>query len=180
VRDVLRPAIAVVASITLGSTIAHGNERSAALVSSFQSFCTPATPDFAALDAKATAMNLPVRRDVTGPQQPPGQITHAKSWVITLSSGSLELVASEARGPKGDAASCGIGAEDVDGDDLKQELNKAIPLGAPERQSVTADGTQRLTVWKYGDGESLMLADATPIKLPGIYLTLMRKIETGR
>ncbi len=178
--EVLRLVIVVLTSLTLGCTIAHANERSAALVSSFQSFCTPGTPDFAALDAKATAMNLPVRRDVTGPQQQPGQVTHAKSWVITLSSGSLELVASEARGPKGDAASCGIGAEDVDGDDLKQELNKAIPLGAPERQTLTADGTQRLTVWKYTDGESLMLADATPIRLPGIYLTLMHKIETSR
>jgi len=177
---VLRLTIVALISITLGCTIARANERSAALVSSFENFCTPGMPDFAALDAKATAMNLPVRRDVTGPQQQPGQITHAKSWVITLSSGSLELVASEARGPKGDAASCGIGAEDIDGDDFKQELNKAMPLGAPERQSVTADGTQRLTVWKYADGESLMLADATPIQLPGIYLTLMRKIETSR
>jgi hypothetical protein len=175
-----RFAIAVFTSITLGGTVAHANERSAALVSSFQSFCTPGTPDFATLDAKATAMNLPVRRDVTGLQQQPGQITHAKSWVITLSSGSLELVASEARGPKGDASSCGIGAEDVDGEDFKQELNKAMPLGAPARQTLTADGTQRLTVWKYGDDESLMLADATPIRLPGIYLTLMHKIETSR
>jgi hypothetical protein len=180
VREVRKLAIVVLTSMFLGGTIAYANERSAALVSSFQSFCTPGTPDFAALDAKATAMNLPVRRDVTGPQTQPGQITHAKSWVITLSSGSLELVATEARGPKGDAASCGIGAEDVDGDDFKQELNKAMPLGAPERQSMTADGTQRLTVWKYADGESLMLADATPIRLPGIYLTLMRKIETNR
>ena len=74
----------------------------------------------------------------------------------------------------------GGGKEDVDGDDFKQELNKAMPLGAPERQTLTADGTQRLTVWKYADGESLMLADATPIRLPGIYLTLMHKIETSR
>jgi hypothetical protein len=177
---VLRLTIVVLTSMTLGCTIAYANERSAALVDSFQNFCTPGTPDFAALDAKATALNLPVRRDVTAPQQQPGQITHAKSWVITLSSGSLELVASEARGPKGDASSCGIGAEDVDGEDFKQELSKALPLGAPARQTLTADGTQRLTVWKYGDDESLMLADATPIRLPGIYLTLMRKIETGR
>jgi hypothetical protein len=179
---VRRLAIVVLACTGIGCTVAHANERSAALVSSFQSFCTPGTPDFAALDAKATALKLPVRRDVTGPQQQPGQITHAKSWVITLSSGSLELVASEARGPKGDATSCGIGAEDVDGEDFKQELNKAIPLGAPARQTLTADGTQRLTVWKYGDGddESLMLADASPIRLPGIYLTLMHKIETSR
>jgi hypothetical protein len=157
---------------------AHANERGAALVNSFQSFCTPESPDFAAVDAKATAMNLPVRRDVTGPQG--GQTTHAKSWVIALTSGSHELVASETRGPKGAASSCGIGAEDISGEDLKGELIRAMQLGAPDRQTVTADGTQRLTVWKYGDDASLMLADATPINLPGIYLTLMHQTNTSR
>jgi hypothetical protein len=178
-REMLRFAVLVglVGAVFPGAA-ACASERSAALVSSFQSFCTPGRPDFAALDAKATAMNLPVRRDVTGPQQ--GQSTHAKSWVITLTSGSLELVVSETRGPKGEAASCGIGAEDISGDDLKRELIEALQLGEPVRQTVTADGTQRLIVWKYGDGASLMLADATPMSLPGIYLTLMQQTNTNR
>ena len=157
---------------------AHANERSAALVNSFQNFCTPGPPDFAALDAKATAMNLPVRRDVAAPQS--GQTTHAKSWVISLQSGSLELVASEARGPNGDAASCGIGAEDIAGEEVRQDLIKALQLGAPTKQTVSADGTQRLTVWKYSDDASLFLADATPMSLPGFYLTLMHQATTNR
>ena len=157
---------------------AQASERSAALVNSFQSFCTPGPPDFAALDAKATAMNLPVRRDVAAPQS--GQKTRAKSWVISLQSGSHELVASEARGPNGDAASCGIGAEDIAGEDVRQDLIKALQLGAPTRQTVSADGTQRLTVWKYGDSASLFLADATPMSLPGFYLTLMHQATTNR
>jgi len=157
---------------------AHANERSAALVNSFQNFCTPGPPDFAALDAKATAMNLPVRRDVAAPKS--GQTTHAKSWVISLQSGSLELVASEARGPNGDAASCGIGAEDIAGEEVRQDLIKALQLGAPTKQTVSADGTQRLTVWKYGDNASLFLADATPMSLPGFYLTLMHQATTNR
>ena len=48
---------------------AYANERSAELVKSFQAFCASAPLDFAALDAKATAMKLAVRKDVGTPQQ---------------------------------------------------------------------------------------------------------------
>jgi hypothetical protein len=155
---------------------ARANERSVELVNSFQLFCTPAPPDFAALDAKATAMNLPVRKDVVAPPQP-GQSAHVKSWLMSLTSGRHELVVSEARGPKGALASCGIGAEDVDGEQVKQELINTMKLGAPLRQTVSADGTQRLTAWKYGDDAELLLADGTPMKIPGMYLTLLHQIK---
>ena len=59
VSDVRRfaPLLCLVCA-NAGVAPAHANERSAALVNSFQSFCTPGPPDFAALDAKATAMNI--------------------------------------------------------------------------------------------------------------------------
>jgi len=150
---------------------AHATERSAQLVNSFQSFCIPGPPDFAATDAKAAAMKLEVRRDMAS-QSP---VAHTKSWRLSLASGSYELVAAEAHGPKGDAGSCGIGAEDVDGDDVKQELVKAMDLGVPLQQSVSADGMQRLTSWKYGNDMTLFLADGTPYKVPGMYLSLVRQ-----
>ena len=56
---------------------AYANERSAELVSSFQTFCMPGPPDFAALDAKVTAMKLAVRKDVGTPRQP-GQFAHVQ------------------------------------------------------------------------------------------------------
>jgi len=168
--------VAGVASAALIFTTAHATERSAQLVNSFQTFCTPGPPDFAATDARAAEMKLEVRRDMAS-QSP---VAHTKSWRLSLPSGAYELVAAEAHGPKGDAGSCGIGAEDVDGDDIKQELVKAMNLGPPLQQSVSADGMQRLTSWKYGDDMTLFLADATPYKVPGMYLSLVRQKNFNR
>jgi hypothetical protein len=165
------PAIAL--SLVCAAT-ANASERSADLISSFQSFCTP-TPDFAAVEVKAADMKLPSRRDSTSPAKP-GEFGHVRSWVILLASGKHELVASQARGPKGDLDSCGIGVEDVDGEDLRQELVKKLNLGPPLRQRWSADGAQRVTTWKYSDDE-LFLGDATSIKLPGAYLTLLHQIK---
>jgi hypothetical protein len=165
------PAIAV--SLVCAAT-AHASERSADLVASFQSFCMP-TPDFAALEVKAATLKLPIRKDSTAPPKP-GESGHVKSWVISLASGKHELVASQARSPKGDLDSCGIGVEDVDGEDLRQELVKALSLGPPLRQAWSVDGAQRVTTWKLSDDE-LFLGDATSIKLPGAYLTLLHQIK---
>jgi hypothetical protein len=164
---------AVAVSLVYAAT-AHASGRGADLINSFQSFCTP-TPDFAALEIRATAMKLPVRKDSMSPPRP-GESGHVKSWVVSLASGQHELVASEAHSPKGDLASCGIGVEDVDGEDLRQELVKMLNLGPPLRQTWSADGAQRVTTWKYGDDE-LFLADATPVKIPGAYLTLLHQIK---
>ena len=157
------------------SGAADASERSAALVNSFQTFCVP-PPNFAVLDAKATAMQLPVRKDVTAPPRP-GESGHVKSWQLLLAGRQHELVASEARSAKGNLDSCGIGVDDVNGDDLKEELVKALTLGDPLRQTVSADGTQRVTTWKLGYDAELFLADATPMKIPGFYLTLLHQIK---
>jgi hypothetical protein len=145
--DVLRAAIPA-CLMFVGA--AHANERSAELVNSFQIFCTLAPLDFAALDAKATAMKLVVRKDVGTPRQP-GQFAHSKSWLVPLKGGAHELVAGEARGPSGEVLSCGVGADNVDGEEMKQELIKTMKLGQPSRETATADGAQRLTSWRYAD-----------------------------
>jgi hypothetical protein len=154
---------------------ADASERSADLVNSFQSFCTPGPPDFAALDAKATAMNLPVRNDAT-----PAPDTHTKSWLVTLKSGKHELMAAQTRGACGDAVGCSVGAEDADGDDVKQELTTSLKLGAPAREVPSSDGTQRITMWKYADDVTLIFVDGTPMKIPGILLMLRRQTKTSQ
>src|ERR1700683_1646213 len=166
--------VSAVAVSLVCAAAAHASERTAELVNSFQNFCTP-TPDFAALEIKATDMKLPVRKDSVSPPRP-GEMGHVKSWVISLTSGQHELVASQARGPKGDLDSCGIGVEDVDGEDLRQEVVKAFKLGAPLRQTWSVDGAQRVTTWKYSDDE-LFLGDASSVKIPGAYLTLLYQIK---
>ncbi len=157
----------------------RANERAADLVNFFQTFCTPGPPDFAALDAKATGMNLSVRKDVTSPPRL-DQYGRVKSWVVALTSGRHEIVATEARSPKGDLDSCGVGAEDVDGEEMRQELIKALKLGAPLRQTVSVDGMQRLTTWKYADDDELFLADGTAAMIPGIYLTWLHSMNKSR
>jgi hypothetical protein len=173
VRSIVAP-IGLLCAVCAGGAALAG-ERSVALVNSFQAFCLPA-PNFAALDAKATAMQLPVRKDVTAPPRP-GESGHVKSWELSLEGHRHELVASEARSAKGNLDSCGIGVDDVTGDDLKDELVKAMKLGEPVRQSASPDGTQRVTTWKMGDDAELFLADATPMKIPGFYLTLLHQIK---
>ena len=121
-------------------------------------------------------MNLPVRKDSVSPPKP-GESGHVKSWIISLASGRHELVASQARSAKGDLDSCGIGVEDIDGEDLRQEAVKALHLGEPLRQNWSADGAQRVTTWKYNDDE-LFLADASSVKIPGAYLTLLHQIKS--
>jgi len=170
----LYAATAIVASVLA----ADASPRSADLVGSFQMFCVPGPPDFAAIDAKATAMKLSVREEVGTPRQV-GQFTHSKSWLVPLASGPHRLVAQETRGTAGETASCGIGADDVDGEAMRQELVRVLKLDAPQRQTPTPDGTQRVTVWKYGDDTTLMLADGTPIRIPGMYLTLLRQTNTS-
>jgi hypothetical protein len=164
--EVLRAAIP---ACLMFMSAAHANERSAELVDSFMAFCTPGPPDFAALEAKAAAMNLPVRKDVSL-----GAAGQTKSWQVTLKSGVHELIAGKVKGPAGDAVGCSIGAEDVDGEQIKQDLIKAMKLGAPDRVASTPDGAQRVTSWKYDDA-NLILADGTPMKIPGMMLTLMRQ-----
>jgi hypothetical protein len=157
---------------------AYANERSAELVKSFQALCASAPLDFTALDAKATAMKLVVRKDVVTPQQT-GKSARTKSWLVPLSGRSYELIATEARGPDTEAQSCGIGADDVDGEEIRRDLIEAMKLGAPLRQNATADGAQRVTTWKYADDATLLLADGTPMKIPGVYLTLRQQKTTS-
>jgi hypothetical protein len=167
--EVLR--VAIPACLMFVGT-AHANERSAELANAFQTFCTRQPLDFAALDTAMTRMGVVVAKDVGTPRQP-GQFTHSKSWRV----GSFEVIARESRGPGGEVVSCSIGADNVDGEQMKQELINTLKLGEPSRETATADGAQRLTSWKYADDATLTLADGTPMKIPGMLVTLMRQTK---
>jgi hypothetical protein len=117
---------------------------------------------------------------MSGRRGSPVNLLISKSWLVPLKGGTHELVAGEARGPGAEFASCGIGADDVDGEEMKQELIKTMKLGEPSRVTATADGAQRLTSWKYTGDATLLLADGTPMKIPGVYLTLMQQTKPSR
>jgi hypothetical protein len=154
---------------------AYAGDRAAQLVNSFQVMCMLDRLDFAMSDAKATAMKLPVRQDLHSPANPSGFFNRAKSWLLPLKSGAHEFVISETHGPAADIKSCGIGAPDVDAEDFRAELTKALKLGKPATEVTSRDGQFRNSVWAVGD-LSLMLTDGSPKKLKqGIYLTLSNK-----
>ncbi|HEX8168180.1 MAG TPA: hypothetical protein VF601_20630 [Beijerinckiaceae bacterium] len=152
----------------------QAGERAASLVNSFAVMCALEPLDFARSDEKAAAMKLPVRKDLRTPPDASGHFIHSKSWLLPLKSGPHEFVVAEARGPKGDVKSCGIGAPDVDGNDFKAELTKALKLGRPADEG-TLPGGERRTAWRYGPERlDLMLVDGSPKSQPGIYLTLTK------
>jgi hypothetical protein len=156
--------------------VGHAGERAASLVNSFQVMCMLEPLDFATSDAKATAMRLPVRQDLSTPPDASGGSIHSKSWLLPLKTGPHEFTIAEGRGPKGEVKSCGIGAADVGGDDLKGELVKALALGQPVSEGRSPDGARRTSIWRPGsDGIDLMLTDGSPKAQPGIYLLLLKK-----
>ena len=168
--------------MALSPCCALADQRSASLVDSFREFCTLEPPNFARLDAKAAAMGLPILQDMGNPRQA-GQFVHSKSWTMTLGTRSHEVVASEARGPRGEVAACGIGAADARGNDVKDDLIKRLNLGPPFHETVSQDGQRRMTTWRIkvvSVDLTLLLADGTPTNSPGVYLTLLQEPDAGR
>jgi hypothetical protein len=161
---------------------AVADERSAALVAAFQESCVSEPPNFARIEAKALAANLPVNMDIGTPRQPEGNFNHIKSWMVGLASGTHELSAAEARGPAGEVASCAITAADGLGDEVKQDLMRALNLGPPEREAVSPDGQRRSSAWRvklHREGVILLLIDASPAKARGVYLNLTHRLVAG-
>jgi hypothetical protein len=164
----------IVFAMALYAGIAHADERVAAMVNSFRLFCTLETPNFTALDAKATAMKLPVIDDQGTPRQA-GSFARSKAWLMPLTSGTHAVTAAESRGPKGDVVACGIYSPDARGDEMKLELVKAMGLGPPLKENVSAEG-QRVTTWRLKMGpDDLTLMLAGPASGAGFHLTLMRE-----
>jgi hypothetical protein len=163
--------------VLLGLSVANADasERSNQLVESFQIFCTQEAPNFDRLDERAASMKLPARNELEIPKS--GNLfSQLKAWLVFLSSGPHELRGSEAQGPDGKITSCGIAAPDVDGDELQSTLTTALNLSAPLSVTISTDGEQRATTWKFSrsmDEMMLVLTDDTPTGRHGISLTLI-------
>jgi hypothetical protein len=166
----------------LGATGAHADDRSAAIVAAFQAACVAELPNFARIDAKARAENLPVNMEAGTPRQPEGPFNHIKSWMVSIATGTYELSAVEARGPAGEVATCAMTVADARGDEVKQDLMKVLELGPAEREAVTPDGARRSSAWRVkvqGEGVILLLMDASPTHGPGVYLNLTHRLVAG-
>jgi hypothetical protein len=159
---------------------AGADERSAAVVEAFRATCASDLPNFARIEAKAAAENLPVNLNAGTPRGE-GAFNHIKSWIVSLPSGVHELSAVEARGPAGEVATCAITAGDVFGDEAKQDLMRALTIGPPERENVTPDGKRR-SAWRvhlHNHSMILLLIDATPSNARGVYLNITHRLVAG-
>jgi hypothetical protein len=169
----------IVFAMVLHAGVACADERSASLINSFRVFCTLTSLNFSALDAKASAMKLPVIEELGVPRQD-GPFLHSKSWTMALTTGTHTVVATEARGANAEFVICGIYATDSRGEDAKQELMKQMNLGNPTGENI-ADGPQRITTWrtKMGSGDAMLMLSALP-DAPGFQLTLLQPLRSGQ
>jgi hypothetical protein len=177
IREVTLACMAI-----FGAVGAHADDRSAAVVAAFQAACVAELPNFARIDAKAKAENLPVNMDAGTPRQPEGPFNHIKSWMVNLPTGTHELSAVEARGPAGGVATCAITVPDARGEEVKQDLVKALELGPAEREAISPDGARRSSAWRVkvqGEGVILLLIDGSPGNGPGAYLNLTHRLVAG-
>jgi hypothetical protein len=176
----MRRCALIACGAALWAGAAGADERSAALVEAFRAVCASDLPNFARIEATAAAENLPVNLNAGIPRGA-GPFNHIKSWIVSLPSGTHELSAVEARGPAGEVATCAITAGDARGDEVKQELMRALNIGPPERENVTPDRMRR-SAWRlqlHGHSLILLLMDATPTNAPGVYLNITHRLVAG-
>lgn len=129
------------------------------------------------LDERASSMKLPGRNELALPNSG-NYFSHSKSWLVFLSSGPHELNGSEAQAPDGKLTSCGIGAPDVNGDEMRTLLTTSLSLGAPISVRSSPDGKQQVTTWtlsRAGNDFMLILTDGTPTHRSGISLILVHR-----
>jgi hypothetical protein len=169
-------AAAVAILLALSAIGAAAGERSAEIVGSFQAFCTLRLPDFAQIDERATALQLPAR---SGEDAQLGDGHYrSKSWLVFLSSGPHELAGSEANGPRGKLTICGVRAPDVGGKDIRLDLTESMKLGDPVSVEVSPDGRQQIVTWKLeasSNDITIVLTDNTPVQKPGIHLQIRHR-----
>lgn len=154
----------------LAAGAAHANPRSASLINSFEVLCNLELPNMAHIVAKAEAMRLRA-----GPPVGSGSV-HGQMWVVPLKSGPHILIASEGTGPNGHVTSCGIHASDADGADFAQELIVTLKLGAPQKDTMSADGQTRNRMWRLkpdSDDLTLVFGEKSEAHAPGVDLVVL-------
>jgi len=169
-----RSAPGAIVLLLMSVSVAYANERSLELASSLQFFCAQQPLTFDAVDAKAKAMQVPVRKDERIPSSGRLRVL-SKSWLVPLNSGPYELSAGVTQSADSAAASCAMAASNVDADEMRLTLVGALNLGAPYIDVAAADGKPRVTAWNYGADAALWLSGGTAAK-PIVHLQLVRSL----
>ena len=165
--------------VVLGLAVkpSRANERAGELVNSFQVMCTLEPIDYEHLKSKASAMRLPISKDLGTPPDAQGYFAKSTSWVLPLTSGPHEFLAGDSIGPDGRVKSCGIGASDVNGADFKGALVSTMGLGVPLAEIDAPNGMHMIRWATRNEGSELLLAVATSSSQPGCYLILLERSQ---
>lgn len=150
---------------------AYANGRSAALANDFMFFCMRGAPSYESLDAYATALKLPIKKDLSR-DVGHGDRLRSRSWTVGSDTGPYELAAAEATQGDVNVETCGIGSADGNGDEIHADLTAHSNLGSSQ-DSVSPDGRIKTVAWTLSSGERIVLTHATTG--PGFYLSRVEK-----
>jgi hypothetical protein len=142
------------------SSDAPPTDRDGSVIDTFQVMCNLKLPNFADLDARATAMRMSVELDRSDPSTG-GTVVRHKAWAGDLTTGPFGFLIDEMNGTKGTATSCAIVADVPDPDAFRTALIRTMGLsGDAQPQTV---GGARSFEWEHvsGPGTTLVLRDTT-------------------
>ncbi|WP_133300343.1 hypothetical protein [Paraburkholderia lacunae] len=150
---------------------AYANGRNAALANDFKFFCMRGTPSYESLDAYASALKLPIKKDLSRDMGHRDRL-RSRSWTVGSDTGPYELAAAEATQGDVKVETCGIGSADGNGNEIRADLTAHSNFGSSQ-DSVSPDGQIKTVVWTLSSGERIVLTHA--ITGPGFYLSHVEK-----
>lgn len=160
-------------------------DRVSAPLAIFDSYCLTASPDFAAIDRRATAAGFDMFLERNTPFGP-GKSLRQKNWIVPLPSGTIALSAEEGFNGPLRVVICGISIREVDGSDVEAALSADPRLGAPVKRTPDTSGKGSSVAWlaRLGaavpaeDSQVLMVRDAPG--LPSVIVNFIFRTRSDR
>lgn len=160
-------------------------EQISAPLAVFDSYCLTASPDFGAIDRRATAAEYQMFQERNTPFGP-GQSLRQKNWLIPLPSGAISLSAEEGFNGALHVVVCGISIRNVDGAEVEAVLSADPRLGVPVKRTPDTSGKGSSIAWlaRLGaavpaeDSQVLMVRDAPG--LPSVIVNFIFRTRSDR
>jgi hypothetical protein len=135
----------------------------------FNSYCLTASPEFAAIERRATAAGYKMFLERSTPPGP-GESLRQKNWLVPFKAGPIMLSAEDSINGPLHAVVCGIATRDVDGSDAEAALSADPRLGTPMWRIPDSSGTGSWVTWLARLGPVVSIEDSQVVMtrdLPG-------------
>jgi len=133
----------------------------------FDSYCLTASPDFAAIDRRATAAGYQMFMERSTPL-PPGKSIHQKNWVVPLPSGKISLSVTDGGNGPLHVVTCTIGILEVDAADVEAALSADPRLGTPVKRAQQDSGAGSFVTWHARLGTGAPIEDSLVLMADGV------------